>query len=425
MRILLTGASGFIGRHLLQTLQAHGHEVIEARRSVRDPTSQIEVDFAQATRASDWLGKLQNIDCVINAVGILREHGRQSFDSIHAQAPTALFEACMQAGVTRVIQISALGADHGTSGYFRSKHIADDALRRAYLNWTIVQPSLVYGPGGTSARLFSLLASLPVIPLPGRGDQLVQPIHIDDLVEAIVAMLDDASTYKERIELVGARAIALRDFLSQLRNGLGLRATMFAPMPMWLMKVSASIAQLHPRSLLDRETLSMLEAGNIADRARTIALLKREPREARAFIEPRYRASTAESAKLIWLMPLMRFALAFVWIWTGIVSFGLYPTESSYDLLARVGIPMSLAPLMLYGAATLDVLFGIATLAFPRRRLLYLLQIALIAGYTLIITIKLPEFWLHPYGPLSKNLPMLIGIVWLYALEQRSDEVTK
>lgn len=423
MRILLTGASGFIGSHLVLALRARGHEVLEVRRSARDGARNIEVDFTRATQSSDWVAKLDAVDCVINAVGILREHGTQSFERIHSQAPRALFEACAQAGVKRVIQISALGADHGASGYFRSKHLADEALRRSNLNWTIVQPSLVFGPGGTSARLFSLLASLPLIPLPGRGAQRVQPIHIDDAVDAIVAALEDASTYRECIALVGAQSISLKEFLAQLRASLGMRPTIFLPMPMWLMRVSASIAQLHPRSLLDRETLSMLEAGNSAEPDRTVTLLGRSPRDAHTFIEPRHRSTLAQSAKLIWLLPLMRFAVASVWIWTGLVSFGLYPIESSYELLYLVGIPASLAPLMLYGAATVDVLFGIATLCLPRRRVLYLLQMALIAGYTIIITIKLPEFWLHPYGPLSKNLPMLVGIVWLYFLE-RSDEVT-
>jgi uncharacterized protein YbjT (DUF2867 family) len=423
MRILLTGASGFIGRHLLPALRAHGHEVLEARRTVRDSASQVAIDFTRATAPSDWTVKLQQVDCVINAVGILRERGTQSFDRIHTQAPCALFEACERAGVQRVIQISALGADAGASGYFRSKHLADEALAHSRLKWTIVQPSLVYGPGGTSARLFSLLASLPFVPLPGSGEQRVQPIHIDDAVEALIATLSDAATYRERIALVGAQALSLKDFLARLRTSLGLGKALFVPIPMWLMKLSASIAQLHPHSLLDRETLSMLEAGNTADSSRTRELLGRSPRPAETFVEPRYRNTSAQSARLIWLMPLMRFALASVWIWTGIVSFGIYPTETSYQLLYRVGVPLSLGPIMLYGAATLDLLFGIATLFLPKRRLLYLLQMILIAGYTFIITIKLPEFWLHPYGPLSKNLPMLVGIYWLYVLEERGERL--
>jgi uncharacterized protein YbjT (DUF2867 family) len=424
MNILLTGASGFIGRHLASALRAAGHRVIETRREVRDASSQIQVDFTRAIRVEDWIDKLANVDCVINAVGILREHGSQSFERIHTQAPCALFKACAQRGVRRVIQISALGADSGRSGYFISKRLADECLAQLDLDWTIVQPSVVYGPGGTSARLFSLLASLPITALPGSGEQQLQPIHIDDLVEAVLASVRDPNTVRRRIALVGPAPLSLKVFLERLRTSLGLQRAISIGMPMSLMRVSASIAQINPRSLLDRETLEMLEAGNIADPAETTALLGRSPRAVETFIEPRYRTPLANEARLQWLVPLMRFSIAAVWIWTGIVSLGLYPVEESYALLYQVGVSTTLAPWLLYGAAALDLAFGIATLILPRRRILYLLQIALILGYTIIITFKLPEFWLHPYGPILKNIPMVVGIVWLYCLE-RTDRVTK
>lgn len=419
MKVLLTGASGFIGRHLAVALRAAGHRVIETRREVRDARSQIQVDFTRAIRVEDWIDKLVDVDCVINAVGILREHGLQSFERIHTQAPCALFKACAQRGVPRVIQISALGAEHGRSGYFKSKHLADECLAQLDLNWTIVQPSVVYGPGGTSARLFSLLASLPITPLPGKGEQLLQPIHIDDLVEAVLTCVRDSNTSRRRIALVGPAPLSLKDFLERLRSSLGLERTVRIAMPMSLMRVSASIAQINPRSLLDRETLEMLEAGNIADPASTTALLGRPPRAVETFIEPRYRTPLAHEARLQWLVPLMRFSIAAVWIWTGIVSLGLYPVEDSYALLYAVGVSPTLAPWLLYGAAALDLAFGIATLVLPRRRLLYLLQIALILAYTLIITLKLPEFWLHPYAPILKNIPMVVGIYWLYVLDRK------
>lgn len=116
---------------------------------------------------------------------------------------------------------------------------------------------------------------------------------------------------------------------------------------------------------------------------------------------------------------LLRFSIAFVWIWTGIVSLALYPTLDSYELLARVGIAGALAPIMLYSAAVLDLLIGIGTLVLRRRQWLWLLQLAVIGGYTLIISFKLPEFWLHPYGPLSKNMVMLAAIHLLYTQEAR------
>jgi hypothetical protein len=88
-------------------------------------------------------------------------------------------------------------------------------------------------------------------------------------------------------------------------------------------------------------------------------------------------------------------------------------------LLARVGVPAVAAPLLLYGAAVMDLIFGIGTLFLRKRRMLWLAQIAAIALYTLIITWRLPEFWLHPFGPILKNLPMLAGILLLYRLERR------
>jgi hypothetical protein len=148
------------------------------------------------------------------------------------------------------------------------------------------------------------------------------------------------------------------------------------------------------------------------------ALLGREPRAVEHFIAPPEARAVRIEARLNWLLPLLRASIALVWIITGIVSLGLYPVEDSYALLARVGITGMLAPFMLYGAALMDLAFGIAALAMRRRRGLWLAQLAAIAFYTVIITWKLPEFWLHPYGPLLKNLPMMAAIWLLLEMEE-------
>ena len=108
-----------------------------------------------------------------------------------------------------------------------------------------------------------------------------------------------------------------------------------------------------------------------------------------------------------------------MWIVTGIVSLGLYPKESSYALLARVGVPESWFPLLLYGAACMDLAFGIAILALRSRQWLWFAQMAVILLYTAIISVRLPEFWLHPFGPLLKNLPMPGAIFLLQQMERR------
>jgi uncharacterized protein YbjT (DUF2867 family) len=374
-------------------------------------------DFARDFDAETWRPRLRGIDAVINAVGIIRESGGQTFDAIHRRAPIALFDACVLAGVRRVIQISALGADDGRTRYFTSKRAADAHLSTLPLDWVIVQPALVYGANGTSAALFNMLASLPVVPLPGRGDQLIQPIHVDDLVEAIVNSFGRNDVLCQRVPLVGPRAISLRDFLAALREAMQLGRARFVAMPRTLMRLLAQLGQLTGRGLLDRDTLAMLEAGNTGDAALTHRLLGRPPRAPQELIRFEERAVLATSARLSWLLPLLRASVALVWIWTGVVSLGLYPREESYALLARTGVPASLAPAMLYGAALLDLAFGAATLLARRRRPLWLAQMALIALYTVIISLALPEFWLHPYGPILKNLPLLAAIYLLYSFE--------
>lgn len=108
----------------------------------------------------------------------------------------------------------------------------------------------------------------------------------------------------------------------------------------------------------------------------------------------------------------VRWAVAVMWIATGIVSLGLYPVADSYALLARAGVPQTLAPLALYGAALLDIALGALCFTRRYRRVTWLAQAALILVYTVVISLRLPEFWLHPYGPILKNVPLL-AILWL------------
>lgn len=391
MRVLVLGAGGFIGGHTAAALRAAGHEVLPGK-----------LDFARALRPEDWLASLQGMDAVVNAVGIVRERGNRTFNALHFSAPRALFDACRMAGVRRVVQISALGADEAArSRFHRTKRGADDYLASLDLDWAVVQPSVVYGEGGASARLLALLAALPVTPLPGDGRQQVQPIHIDDLTEAIVKLV--GVPLKIRLHAVGPREVMLREWLRILRAQMGLGKPRFIPIPLALVPV-------------ERETLQMLERGNTASPDTITQLLRRPPRDPKDFLKPAEGRALAVRAKLEWLLPLLRASVALVWILSGVVSLGLYPVEDSLAMLRRLGLDQ---PFVLYGAALLDVALGGAIYALKRRRWLWRLQMALVVGYSAIIAFWLPELWLHPFGPLLKNLPMLAAIVALHELEER------
>jgi uncharacterized protein YbjT (DUF2867 family) len=419
--VLLLGASGFIGERLLRALTAAGHEVVCGIRggNTLPHCRTITIDYTRDHSAADWLPRLRGIDVVVNAVGILRETRTLSFDALHVAAPIALFDACAQAGVKKVIQISALGADEGAaSRYHVSKKRADDHLARLPVRSVIVQPSLVFGQGGRSAALFTQLAALPVIPLPGDGEQRVQPIHVDDLTGAIVRLIDSDEHVSTRIPAVGPAPLTFRAMLATFRHVMGFGEPRFLRVPMTVVRAAATAGDHVPGLLLDRESLGMLLRGNVAPPAAITAVLGRVPRPPIAFIEPTHARAMANEARLAWLLPLLRASVGIVWIVTAFMSFGLYPTGESYALLARVGLTGLSATVALYGAALLDLVFGIGVFVMRDRRWLWRAQMALIVGYSIIIAIRLPEYWLHPFGPLLKNVPLLAAILLLHEFDK-------
>ena len=427
MRILLTGASGFIGQHLLPALLREGHDVLCAVRTPKHSDDQhlryVQADFVHDTEKSVWAARLIGVDAVINLVGIFRESGSQTFERLHLDTPRALFAACADAPQVRmVVQLSALGADsEANTPYHLTKKAADDVLAALPLQAYIVQPSLVYGKGGASARMFKTLASLPFALRFGSAPQPVQPVHIDDVVEAILGLLrgrlpPSPGMTAQRVPLVGPQALSFTDYLAALRKGMGMGRLRVLPLPGVLARAMARCGRWLPGGLLDEDALRMLDRGNAGDPAAITQLLGRAPKPISEFVTDPQAERTL--AKLAWLLPALRWSIVVVWLATAIVSFGLYPVEASYALLARSGIPPSLQPLMLYGAAGFDLLLGLGIAFLPRRRPLWLAQLGLIGFYTIVIAWKLPEFLLHPYGPLTKNLPMLAAIWLLYELEE-------
>jgi uncharacterized membrane protein YphA (DoxX/SURF4 family) len=284
----------------------------------------------------------------------------------------------------------------------------------------VAQPSLVFAGHGPSARVFLGWASLPVLPLPSQGGQPLQPVHLDDVVAALLALVESmpAGCAGRRVALVGPRALTLRTYLQALRHGLRLPPARLLAIPSRWMDVAARIGDRWPDSLFDSASWQMLRRGNVASAGDITALLGHPPRDVTRFIAPEQADAARAQARLSWLLPLMRLSIACVWIVTGIVSLGLFPVEQSYGLLARAGVPQALRPPLLYGAAAFDLALGVLTLLpWRRRRWLWLAQAALIVFYSAVITLRLPEFWLHPYGPVLKNLPLLALLLLLAMLE--------
>lgn len=417
MRVLVTGAGGFIGSALVGALLARGHHVVacEHRRRAQSPherLTSLAVDYMQDLDASAWLPRLKDVDAVVNAVGILRENAHASFEALHHQAPVALFNACVQAGVSRCIQISALGADDGaTSAYHRTKCAADSALRRSGLAWTIVQPSLVFGPRGASTQLFITLASLPVSLLVGRGDQQVQPVHIDDLSALIVHLLDESEAVDKTIAAVGPRALSQKALLRVLRKGMTLPDTLEIPVPLWAIRLAAWLGDVTNRGALSSETLGMLLRGNTASATSIRRVLGHPPRDPSTFIPHEQALDWRLTAVMSWLSPMLLLTLAVMWISAGVVSW-IYAQRDGIHLLTSLGLSPTLAQPAFAAACLVDITFGILCLTAPGRGL-WLTQLAVTTFYTAALTLVASDLWIDPFGPLVKNLPiagMLLGL---------------
>jgi uncharacterized protein YbjT (DUF2867 family) len=371
-------------------------------------------DFSELVSKHAWPPLLRDIDVVINAAGIFSESEGQCFEIVHTHAPSALFVASIDAGVSQIIQVSALGADTlAASRFHQSKKAADDLLRQLPVRHAIVQPSLVFSEEGKSTQLFADLAQLPYFPMPRRGRERVQPVHLDDVADAIVN-LANSSTGSTSIALVGSEALTIAQYLNAFRAAFGYPQTS-------VVRVPSSVIRLGSRMMgmpLSDDSLSMLARDNVASAQPIEDILGRPPRKVSDFFTPNAVALLRQHVDDRFWLPAMRCSVALVWIITALVSVAGYPVEQSLALLARVGLSGDLAVASLYGAAAIDVGMGIATLMMKKRRRLWQLQAALILGYSVIISLWLPEFWLHPYGPVLKNIPLLIMIGFLYRQEK-------
>jgi uncharacterized protein YbjT (DUF2867 family)/uncharacterized membrane protein YphA (DoxX/SURF4 family) len=427
MHILITGANGFIGSHLTQALLEHGYRITAA---VRNPdaflhrypdANAIAIDFSRALHPEDWRDALKEVDGVINAVGIIRETGRQRFSALHEQAPIALFDACEQAGVKRVIQLSALGADdQARSRYHLSKRAADDHLAASRLDWTILRPSIVYGAGARSMGLFTALAALPLTPLINRGEQEIQPIHVADLSKAVLHCLTPEGPRGARIDLVGPEPVNFLELTKQLRRWLGLGPVRRLTIPYRLALAGAKLGGFLGDAPITPETVEMLQRGNtgqVMNFAHHFGFIPRS-------LTTALRAEPARQPELwhagiFFLRPLLRIALALVWLSAGLVSAFFYPMEESYTLLSMVGLKGHTATAALFSAAALDVLLGLATLSGRWLRLALIGQLISMLLYSLIISLFLPHYWLHPFGPVVKNLPVAVATLILMSLYRR------
>ena len=263
--VLILGGTGFVGRHLVAHLLRERWRVTVLSRGV-DPSKKqklsrdasiIEGDVANP----DFLrAVLDDVDAVVNLVGILNEQGDsgRGFEHVYVELLEALLEAMRDMGVRRLLQMSALNAGTGQSHYLEARGRAEQKVRASKLDWTLFRPSVIAGPGdGLFCRFDALLRYAPALPI-GRADARFQPVWVGDVTQAFVNALADDAHVQRSYNLVGPDVMTLGEIVRASARGRGrLRAVL--PLPDALGKLQAEIGEHLPGKPISRDNWRSLQ----------------------------------------------------------------------------------------------------------------------------------------------------------------------
>jgi len=273
MRIVLIGASGFFGGHLLRALTADLHKcVVLTRAAVRrasvDMLPGVTLIQADVYDPDVLVEQFSGADAVISMAGILNESGGggKGFHKVHVELVEGIVKACQKAGVTRLLHLSALNAGKGSSHYLKSKGEAEALLRSVDdINISIFQPSVIFGRGDAFFNKFAAMLSLaPVLPL-ACPKALLQPVFAGDVAAAMLASLEDPMTWGKTYELVGPQSFTLKELVQWTAKTRGQRRQIIG-LPGPLSATMAALMNLVPGAPLSWDNYQSLKTDNISSR---------------------------------------------------------------------------------------------------------------------------------------------------------------
>lgn len=275
--VTLFGGSGFIGSQAVRALARLGWRI---RVAVRNPVLAIEVQplgdpgqiqfmRCDVTKADDVAAAVRGSDAVVNLVGVLHDGGgTRGFKSAHVEAAKNIAQAAKAAGVERVVQISAIGADaNSRSAYARTKGEAENEIRAVYPDAVILRPSLVFGASDGFLNRFAAMATMaPALPLIGGGKTQFQPVYVGDVAEAVARAVIRGDAAGRTFELGGPDVFSFREVLELVCRETG-RNRPLLPIPFPVARLMGSVFQvvgvLGLTPPLTRDQVVMLQSDNI------------------------------------------------------------------------------------------------------------------------------------------------------------------
>jgi uncharacterized protein YbjT (DUF2867 family) len=428
MRVLVTGGYGLIGSACLAQLHHDSHELVGLGRDVaaarrRFPYARwVAADVRHLTTAAEWRPLLNNIDAVVNCLGVLQDGARDDVRRVHVTATCALFNACREAGILRVIHVSMLGAERDAPTEFaRSKAEADAYLMGLKLDWLILRPGLVLAPaayGGTA--MLRAIAACPLVTPITAADSRIQVVSVVDIARTVAFALKPGVPVRTIWQLAHPQVHRLEDIVLAMREWLG------EPMrPVWRVPAGAvravafcadALSRLGWRSPARTTAIKQLAAGVLGDPGPWVAATGIVPRSlAEIFADWPADLRDHWHARLYLIKPIAIAGLALFWIVTGVVALGPGRLAASAQVTAT-GVSVGLAGAIAIAGGVLDVVLGLLLLVrqFARRALIAMLAVAL--GYLLLGSVFAPHLWLDPLGPLTKIAPVLLATLFTLAI---------
>lgn len=422
--VLVVGANGFLGGYIAAALHRQGWRVLRGVRSSHGPARDGEriCDLTRMTTPAGWQAALQGVDAVVNAAGILREAGEQTFDTVHVRAPLALAQACVAQGVRRFVQISALGVP-ADGEFIASKHRFDEQLLQLPLQAVVLRPSVVYAASGSygGTSLLRAIAGFPGFQwMPGRGAWPLQPVAVEDLADLVVASLtrDARGLY----EVGGPAPMRLSAYQKAWRRWLRIGGERVLQVPEVLVSLQVRVWERLGTGPVGETMWRMLRRGNVTAPDAPMRLQRDLGITPRA-LEDALRAHPSQvqdrwQAQLYFLAPTLRFCVVALWLlsaWAGWRTPVADIERIAADSLLQQWSPVVLAR----SGALLDLLLGAWLLTGWRPRLAIAGMALSVIGYTLVLGTVVPGLWLDPLGGLAKNLLVIPALAVLWVLMDR------
>ncbi len=274
--ILITGASGYVGRHLVARLISQGKRprclVRNIRRATRIlPADEVEWVQGDTTQPASLDTAVRDIETIVHAAFLTadrKETPGNRYEETNVQGTANLIAAAKAAGVKRIIEMSGLGTKPDKPGsYMQGRYLAEQMLKESGLGWTIIQPSVLFGKDAPFIKgLADLIRSAPVVPLIGGGKTMFQPIYVEDVVTVIIKVLEDPDrTTGKTYTIGGPEYYSFTDVINALLHAMHkTRIKAYAPTP--LVGVGAAVMEaVLPKPPLTKAAMTLFSFDNTTD----------------------------------------------------------------------------------------------------------------------------------------------------------------